>query len=236
MRAGGKKLSRVKKALVAFAKPGLSFAQIEAEAQKLIAAEDAVPNFSLVPGYDWATCIMQNDEVCHGIPSRDKTVQDGDVITIDVGLLYQDFHVDTSVSFAVGSVSPEINTFLDTGRKSLKKAINKVKPGSTVYDISKAMQTVVERAGYGAVYQLTGHGIGTELHMEPAIPCRAHRGDKRHKLQPGDTLAVEIMYTAGDPELVLDKDGWTYQTKDSSLSGMFEETVLVTEKEHEVLT
>lgn len=235
MRAGGQKLARVRDALVAYTKVGTSFEDIEGEALRLIKAEGGIPNFALVPGYHWATCVMKNDEVCHGIP-KGKSVAEGDVITIDVGLLYQNYHVDTSVSFAVGQVSAEIEEFLAVGRKSVQKAIAKVKPGATVYDVSHAMQKTVERKGYGAVYQLTGHGIGTELHMEPGIPCVAHRGDKRHVLKPGQTLAVEIMYSAGDPELVLDADGWTYRTKDGSLTGMFEETVLVTETGHEVLT
>jgi methionyl aminopeptidase len=235
MRAGGHKLAQVRDQLVAFTQVGTSFEAIEAEAQRLIAQAGAKPNFSLVPGYHWATCVMKNDEVCHGIP-QGKQVDDGDVITIDVGLLYQDYHVDTSITFAVGQVSSQVMAFLATGRKSLAKAIEKVKPGATVYDISRAMQKVVERQGYGAVYQLTGHGIGRELHQDPSIPCVAQKADKKQVLKSGQTIAIEIMYTQGDPELVLDEDGWTYRTADGSLTGMFEETVLVTDQGYEILT
>jgi methionyl aminopeptidase len=236
MREGGKRLRQVKKQLQTFTKVGVSFAEIEAEAQRLIKEAGAIPNFALVPGYEWATCVMKNDEVCHGIPTDKKYVDDGDIITIDVGLLYHDWHLDTSISFGVGNVDSETKHFLEIGRKSLKKAINKARVGKTIYDVSKGMQQVVERAGFGAVYQLTGHAIGEELHMDPAVPCIAQRSDKKLKLYAGQTLAIEIMYAAGNADLKLDKDGWTYRTKDGSLTGMFEETVLITANGPEVLT
>ena len=237
MRDGGRRLALVRDELVRFTRVGMSFAEIEAEAQRLIQAQDAVPNFSLVPNYHWATCIMRNDEMCHGIPSAEKHVEDGDLITIDVGLLYQGYNLDTTVSFLVGNaIAPEKQEFLVVGKKALAKAIEQVKPGASVFDISFAMQKVVERKGYGMVYQLTGHGIGRELHEDPMIPCVAQRGDKRKILQLGQTLAVEVMYAVGDPRLELDKDGWTFRTADGSLAGMIEETVLVTENGHEVLT
>lgn len=239
MRQGGAKLRQVKRELQAFTKVGMKFEAIEAEAQRLIKAAGAVPNFALVPGYHWATCIMKNDEVCHGIP-KGKYVDDGDVITIDVGLLYHGWHLDTSITFVVAqdlaTVPNEVKQFLDTGRESLKKAINKARVGNTIYDISAAMQRVVERAGYSCVYQLTGHTIGEELHMDPSVPCIAQRSDKQYKLFDGQTLAIEIMYTAGDAHLKVDKDGWTYRTSDGSLAGMFEETVLVTKSGPEILT
>lgn len=235
MRAGGKKMRVVKKALQEFVTVGTTFEAIEAKAQELIKAHGGVPNFALVPGYHWATCVMKNDELCHGIP-KNKVVDDGDVITIDVGMLYEGWHLDTSITFAVGSVSSEVTHFLEVGKQSLKKAIAKARVGSSVYDISSAMQRVVERAGYSAAYQLTGHGIGEELHMDPSIPCEADRADKKIKLYEGQTLAIEIMYAMGDATVVLDKDKWTYRTQDGSLSGMFEETVLVTSAGPEILT
>jgi methionyl aminopeptidase len=235
MREGGKRLAKVKEALVAFTHVGTTFEAIEAEANRLIKLEGATANFATVEDYHWATCIMKNDELCHGIPVG-KKVEDGDVITIDVGLLYQGFHLDTSTTFLVGQSTRSKQEFLEVGRAALRKAIERVKPGISVYEISKAMEKTVSRAGYGAVYQLTGHGIGEELHMEPNIPCVAYERDKRIRLTEGQTVAIEIMYTAGDPELTLDDDGWTYRTKDGSLAGMFEETVLVTKNGFEILT
>jgi len=236
MRTGGHKLAHVRDELVRFTKLGMSFADIEAEAQRLIKAAGARANFALVPGYRWATCVMKNDELCHGIPSPEKIVQDGDIITIDVGLLYEGYNLDTTTSFIVGTKTPEKEHFLNVGKKALERAIAAATLGSSVFDISFAMQKIIERQGFGAVYQLTGHGVGKELHEEPYVPCIAHRADKKVKLYEGETLAIEPMYTMGNPALTLDKDGWTYRTADGSLAGMFEETVLVTKDGPEILT
>lgn len=235
MREGGAILGDIKKRLVKFSKVGVSFEKIEAEAQRLIKEAGMKPSFSTVPGYFWATCIMKNEQVCHGIP-KDQEVEDGDLITIDIGLINKGYHLDTTVSFAVGDVRPEIEEFLATGRKSLEKAINRAKIGSSVYDISHAMEKPLKRNGYGVVYQLTGHGVGEKLHMEPSIPCVPNRSDKNVKLVEGQTLAIENMYSMGKPDLVESSDGWTYRTVDRSISSMFEETVLITKKGPEILT
>lgn len=235
MRAGGKALGRVKRDLKAFTRVGVSFEEIEKEAQRLIRSAGYVPSFSTVPGYDWATCIMKNNELCHGIPKK-KFVDDGDVITIDVGLISDGYHLDTTMTFAVGAVSKDVELFLERGRQIEDAAIAKAKLGNTIYDISFAMEKGLKKYNYGAVTQLTGHGIGKELHMEPAVPCVASRSDKRNKLHEGQTLAIEVMYTAGSAYVVEDADGWTYKTQDGSLSGMFEETVLITKNGPEVLT
>jgi methionyl aminopeptidase len=236
MRTGGKLLGKIKRQLQEFTRVGMSFAEINVEAERLIAAAGAKANFALVPKYHWATCIMHGDELCHGIPTAAKKVLDGDLLRIDVGLLYDGFHLDTSISFIVGKIDPKIERFLAVGQKALDVAIAQARPGNSVYDISYAMQSVIDGAGYGSVFQLTGHGIGKELHEDPAIPCIALRADKKNRLQVGQTLAIETMYTMGNPLLVLDDDGWTYRTKDGSLGGMIEETVLITEKGPEILT
>ncbi len=235
MRQGGKLLGGVKHALQDFAGAGVSFEAIEAEAQRLIRAAGAVASFSTVPGYSWATCIMKNHELCHGIPEG-KQVDSGDILTIDVGLMYQGYHLDTTTTFAVGKVPAATKEFLAIGQKALKLAIAEVRPGASVYAVSHAMEKALDKAHFGAVYQLTGHGIGAQLHMEPSIPVVAQSQQKRELLTEGQTIAVEVMYTKGEPHLELAPDKWTYQTIDGSLSGMFEETVLVTTKGAEVLT
>lgn len=235
MRVGGRALGKIKTQLKAFTKAGVSFEDIEAEAQRLIRSAGFTPSFSTVPGYDWATCIMKNDELCHGIP-QNKEVHDGDVITIDVGLIHQGYHLDTTMTFAVGEIPEETRLFLERGRQIEDAAISKAKLGNSIYDISFAMEKGLKKYNYGAVTQLTGHGIGKELHMDPAVPCVAYRADKRNKLYEGQTLAIEVMYTAGSAYVVEDDDGWTYKTEDGSLSGMFEETVLITKNGPEVLT
>lgn len=235
MREGGKRLGVVKHALEAFTKAGMRFEDIEAEAQRLIAAADAKPNFAMVPGYHWATCIMRNAELCHGIP-QGKSVADGDVLTIDVGLLYNGFHLDTTTTFIVGQADEITRQFVQRGREILDAAIFQAKAGNSVYDVSLEMEQGLKRYDYGVVYQLTGHGIGTALHMEPAVPVFADKRNKKDILRDGQTIAIEVMYTAGSPDLVVDSDGWTYRTKDGGLSGMFEETVLVTKDGPEILT
>jgi len=236
MRQGGKHLGVIKHQLVEFTKVGMTFAEIEAEAQRLIKAVGAIPNFALVPGYHWASCVMKNDELCHGIPIAEKIVNDGDLITIDVGLLWEGYNLDTTTSFVAGTSTPELDEFLEIGRRSLAKAIGKAVVGNSVYDISRAIEKVLVENGCDPVYQLTGHGLGKELHMDPAIPCFAQRSDKRIKLYEGQTIAVETMYAAGDSEVVEDPDGWTYRTKDGSLAAMFEETVIVGKGKPEILT
>jgi methionyl aminopeptidase len=235
MREGGKALGKIKAQLQEFSVVGTTFEQIEHKAQELIKKAGMKPSFSTVPGYSWATCIMKNSEVCHGIP-KDKKVNEGDLITIDIGLINNGFHLDTTITFPVGKISKEVSEFLEAGKDSLEKAIAQAKVGNSVYDISFAMEKPLKRKGYGVVFQLTGHGVGEQLHMDPAIPCVPSKADKRVKLVVGQTLAIENMYTMDSPVLEEASDGWTYVTVDGSLAGMFEETVLVTQDGPEVLT
>lgn len=235
MESGGKLLGAIRDQLKAMTEAGTTYEAIEAEAQRLIKAGGAKPSFSTIGDYQWATCVMRNDALCHGIP-RNGVVLAGDVVTIDVGLIYNGFHTDTTITFAVGSVPKATTQFLETGKKSLAAAIGQVRPGASVYDISAAMEESAQRAGYGLVEELVGHGVGTRLHEEPNIPCRAHRSDKHQLLRLGQTIAVEIMYTMGNPQLMVDADHWTFRTRDHSLSGMFEDTVVVTANGSEVLT
>lgn len=235
MRVGGKILATVRDAIVAAVKPGVPFETLEAIAQRELKRLGAEPSFPTVEGYQWATCITKNEECVHGIPVG-KTVDFGDIITIDVGALYGGYHTDTSITVCAGECSKRVQRFVTTGVKAVDAAIAQVHAGATVYDLSLAMQTVVEGAGYRCVYQLTGHGVGKKLHMDPSIPCYADERSKKEVLYEGQTLAVEIMYAMGNPKLVLAKDGWTYETEDHSLAGMHEHTVLVTKDGAEVLT
>ncbi len=232
---GGKRLAKVKRALVDFTKPGVTFEEIEALAQKSIRKTGDVPSFSTVKGYDWATCIMINEELCHGIPV-DGVIEKGDIVTIDVGLIHNGYHLDTTTTFAAGDVAPDVLDFLERGRKILDASIARATVGNSVYGISHEMESGLKKYGYGVVRQLTGHGIGKELHMYPSIPCFAQRADKRIILEEGQTLAIEVMYTMGSPVVVEAEDGWTFVTDDDSLSAMFEETVLVSKDGPKILT
>lgn len=238
MRASGKKLGSVKRALIAMVKPGLLFEEIEAKAQELIAAQGATPSFMTVAGYSHATCITKNEGCCHGIPVGNK-VNEGDLITIDVGLVFDGYHTDTSYTVYAGDstkMPAEVRRFLEVGQQALDNAIAKARVGNSVFDISQAIESTVEEAGYSPVYQLTGHGIGKSLHEPPYVPCVTYSQDKRLKLIEGMAIAIEPMYAMGNSELVLGKDKWTYETKDRSLTGMFEDTVLITSGKPEILT
>lgn len=237
MAEGGHKLAQVRQKLVAAVKPGITTAQLDQLADKLIKAFGGQPSFKMVPGYRWATCINVNDIVVHGLPNRYR-LKTGDIVGIDVGMYYQGFHTDTSISVGVGHISSSAQKFLDIGRLALKKAVSRARPGKRVQDISTAMQQTVESAGYSVVRALTGHGIGQHLHEEPAIPCFV-MGSIAHapKLVPGMTLAIEVMYNQGSSEVVYQNDdGWTIATADGKISGLFEETVAVTSGEPQVLT
>ncbi len=236
MTEGGQVLAQVRDELADWVKPGINFFQIEKRATSLIEQAGMKPSFSTVPGYHWTTCVMKNNELCHGIPAKEKVVNPSDLITIDLGLINKGYHLDTTVSFQVLPQTEPVQEFLNIGKKSLKKAINKVRAGANVYLVSQAMERVLTRHNLGVVYQLTGHGVGEELHMDPAIPCVAVPETKRDILYEGQTIAVEVMYTNGSPHVEVDKDGWTYKTVDNSLSAMFEETVLVTENGCKILT
>ena len=235
MRKGGAVLAGVKSSLKTMAKVGVSFEELEAQAQKLIKKAGMEVSFSTVGDYSWATCITKNSGLCHGIPEK-KVVKSGDIITIDVGLINEGYHLDSALTFPVGKVDKKIHKFLEVGREALDLAIDQAKPGKSVFDISKTMQRVVEKSGYKAVYQLTGHGLGKKLHQAPGIPCVAQVSDKSNKLKVGQTLAIEMMYAMGDAHLELAQDGWTYQTSDGSLTGMFEESVLITKDKPVILT
>jgi len=234
-RKSGEILAQVRDICLAAVKPGMSFEELEAIAQREIKKLGAKTSFTTVGDYKWATCITKNKGCCHGIP-RDKGVDKGDLITIDVGVIYEGFHSDTAGTVCAGSCTTQQEAFLQAGRDALTNAIAQARPGNSIYDISKAMQETIESAGFSVVYQLTGHGIGRKLHESPNIPCFADPRNKRDILREGKTIAIEIMYAEGNPTLVLDDDGWTYSTEDGSPTGMFEHTVLITKNGPEVLT
>lgn len=234
---GGQKLAHVRAELVAAVKPGLTTAWLDALAERLITQAGGQPSFKKVAGYSWATCLSVNDEVVHGVPSQ-RVLVAGDVVGIDVGLYYRGWHTDTSVTVKVGGASAQVDKFLACGRQALAAAIGQAQPGGQIADISTAMQRVVEENGYSVVRALTGHGIGRQLHEEPAIPCFVTDPQAPSPpLVPGLVLAIEVMYNQGGPGVVYkNADGWTIATADGKISGLFEETVAVTPAGPLVLT
>ncbi len=237
MRIGGEILGRVREALYHFTEVGVTPVAIEAEAQRLIRAEGAVPSFDKVPGYHWATCINRNDGIVHGIPTNDVPFVSGDLVTVDVGVYYQGYHTDCAFSKVVGTSSAAKDRFLLAGLTGLKNAISVVRAGEYIGAISEAMQHTLDGYGYHATHELTGHGVGKGLHEEPMIPnVIVGKKEKTPKMFTGQTLAIEIIYVEGNPGLVLEDDGWTISTKDGKLSAVFEETVEVTADGFSILT
>jgi methionyl aminopeptidase len=172
----------------------------------------------------------------HGIPSRDVVFKDGDLVSIDVGLYFKGFHTDASVSVGI-NLSPENKKFLNIGQNALEKAISRVRVGNYIYDISEAIESTIEGAGYTTIKALVGHGVGRELHEDPQIPCFVPgRITDSPKIVPGMVLAIEVMYAQGSDRVQILEDGWTITMRDGKISGLFEDSVAVTEKGSVVLT
>jgi methionyl aminopeptidase len=241
MAEGGMKLGWIRQQTAAAVKPGMTTRELDKIAQKLIDESGGEASFKRVAGYHHATCINVNQVVVHGIPGERKLAE-GDIVGIDVGLYYKGFHTDAAVTIRVeepeSERAREKEKFLEVGRAALRRAIEQARPGKRIIDISEAMQKTVEGVGYSAVRALTGHGVGRELHEEPAIPCFVvGRKENSPKIVPGMVVAIEVMYNAGVAEVVYENnDGWTIATADGKISGLFEETVAITPGGPVVLT
>ena len=224
---GGRKLSMIKEKLIKEIKVGVSAEKIEKLANKLISATGGKSSFKMVPGYSWATCINVGSGIVHGIPKKNIIFKKGDIVSVDVGLYYKGFHSDTSFTVAIDP-SRAAKKFLNNGKNSLSKAIKKAVPGNRVYDISKTIQESLEENGLTPVRALVGHGIGKNLHEDPQIPCFTEGEREMSPILPeGAVLAIEVMYTKGNSDIVVEEDGWTISTKNDKISGLFEETVAV---------
>lgn len=214
---------------------GVSGLELEKIAYEEIKKRGGKIAFSTVDDYKWATCITINEGVVHGIPNDRKLVR-GDLVSIDLGSIYKGWFSDTAWSVVVGGGGDEEkDKFLSVGEEALWIGISKAVVGNTIGDISYAIQEKVEGAGYSIVQSLVGHGIGKSLHEEPEVPGFGRKG-KGLVLEKGMTLAIEVIYTQGSGKVVLEHDGWTISSADKSWGGLFEMTVIVGEREAEVLT
>ncbi|OGY08336.1 MAG: type I methionyl aminopeptidase [Candidatus Blackburnbacteria bacterium RIFCSPHIGHO2_01_FULL_43_15b] len=236
MREGGQKLALVKKELAKMVVPGALPLDIDKKAQEMILSLGGEPSFKKVRGYGWTTCININDGVVHGIPGK-KPFNDGDIVKIDVGIFYKGFHNDSAFSLPAGNTSTKNQDFLDAGKEALKKSIAQAIPENRISDISIKMAEIIMRRGYTPVRDLTGHGVGRQLHEQPLIPCfwEGDRG-KSPLIPVGATLAIEVIYTQGDPELEITEDGWTIVTQDGKIASLFEETVAVAAEGPQILS
>ena len=235
MREAGRLLSRVHEQLGAAIRPGMSTLEIDQLGEKLIRDLGCVPNFLHYSGYPASICVSVNDEVVHGIPRKDRILKEGDIVSLDAGLIYKGYHSDAARTHAVGRISPEAQQLIEVTRQSFFEGIKMAREGCHLHDISNAIDAYVSRFGYGIVRDLVGHGIGTSLHEDPQIPNFAQKR-KGVRLQAGMTLAVEPMINAGGWGVDFLNDGWTVVTRGGSLSAHYENTILVTDGEPEVLT
>lgn len=233
MQEGGEVLSTILSELLAFSQPGISLLDIETLAMKRIREVGMKPSFPTVANYQWATCLCVNEVIVHGIPTPYK-LKAGDLLTTDIGLIHKGYHVDAAWSMYIDGKDDD---FLVVGQRALKEAITQAKAGNRVGHISKAIQDVVEGAGFGVVKSLVGHGVGTILHEPPQIPGILRGSvEKTPLLIPGMTLAIEVIYAKGKPEVVYYDDDWSIATRDRSLSAVFEQTIAVTEGVPHILT
>jgi len=235
MSEGGSRLGKIKYEVSQFVKDGVTPLEVDSLVERLIRAGGDRPSFQMVRGYKHSTCINVNSGMVHGIPNS-IPFKKGDVVKDDMGLFHDGYHLDSAITIQIPPRTSEIDKFLKSSQVALASAIFVATPGNTVYDIGHAMQTTTEAAGYNVVRDLTGHGIGKQLHMEPFIPCFADSKNKKYVLSVGQTVAIEAMITMGDWHLVEESDGWTLSTQDGSVTAMFEETVYISEDGPIILT
>lgn len=216
-------------------KPGISTAEIDQLADEFIRDKGAVPSFKGYQGFPASVCISINEEVVHGIPAKHRYLEDGDIVSIDIGTFYEGFNGDAARTHAVGSISDNASKLLKVTEKSLLKGIEKAVIGNRLFDISHAVQEYVEKNGFSVVRDYVGHGIGRDMHEDPQIPNFGPAG-KGPKLKEGMTLAIEPMVNIGSYEVETLEDKWTVVTKDRSLSAHFEHTIAVTKDGVEILS
>lgn len=234
MRVAGKIVAEVLALLEKRIRPGVTTAELDRLAEQECRRQGAEPAFKGYGGFPYAICASPNDRIVHGFPNQ-TPLRDGDIISIDFGVLHQGFYGDAAITVPVGVVPSQIQRLIDTTRESLAKAIERAIPGGRLSDMSHAVQSLVEPRGFSVVREFVGHGIGRKLHEPPQIPNYGPPG-QGPKLKAGMTLAVEPMINAGVAEVRILEDGWTAVTQDGQWSAHFEHTVAVTEHGPEILT
>ena len=235
MTEAGRILGIVHKELEKALKPGMSTLDIDALGEEVIRSYGCEPSFLNYNGYPASICVSVNDEVVHGIPRKDHILQEGDIVSLDAGLIYKGYHSDAARTWPVGEIRPDLQKLIDVTRESFFEGIKFAKEGNHLYDISRAIGDYAESFGYGVVRELCGHGIGTALHEAPEIP-NYEMNRKGVLLKAGMTLAIEPMINAGSWKVDWMDDDWTVVTRDRSLSAHYENTILITDGEPRILS
>jgi methionyl aminopeptidase len=233
---GGKIIADLIEEIPQHARPGATTRELDAFCDEFIVShEGATPAFKGLYGFPGAVCISLNDEVVHGIPSSTRVLQDGDIVSVDVGVRLNGWCADSAWTFAVGEIGEEARSLMEITERSLWAAVEAATRGNHVGDIGSAVIGTVEGTSYGIIRDLVGHGIGREVHEEPQVP-NVGRPGQGPLLRPGMVLAIEPMLSAGTPDIRTLEDGWTVVTADRTLSAHFEHTVAITEEGPRVLT
>lgn len=235
MREAGRILCRVHEELGKAIKPGISTKDIDRLGAQLIRSFGCQPSFLNYNGFPASICVSVNDEVVHGIPDRKRILHEGDIVSLDAGVIYKGYHSDAARTHAVGKVSPEAERLIAVTRQSFFEGIKYAKAGKHLFDISKAIQRYAEANGFSVVRDLVGHGVGKNLHEDPQVPNFKQAG-RGIRLVPGMTLAIEPMLNAGAYDVWWLENDWTVVTQDGSLSAHYENTVLITDGEPELLS
>ena len=235
MREAGKILAKVHEELKDAIRPGMSTLDIDRLGEKIIRGYGCIPSFLNYNGYPASICVSVNDEVVHGIPHKDHILYEGDIVSLDAGVIYKGYHADAARTYGVGKISDEASKLIEVTKQSFFEGIKMAKDGNHLRDISNAIADYCESFGYGVVRDLVGHGIGKNLHEDPQIP-NFHQRRRGIKLQKGMTLAIEPMVNAGTYEVAWLDDDWTVVSDDGSLSAHYENTILITDGEPEILT
>jgi methionyl aminopeptidase len=235
MREAGRIVALAHQAAKDFIKPGISTKALDDLIEKVIRDHDATPSFKNYNGFPASACISINEEVVHGIPSKDRILKNGDIVSVDIGANYKGYHGDSAWTYACGEISDEAKKLLEGTEKSLLEGLAFAKAGNRLSDISHAVQKCAEDLGYSVVREFVGHGLGRDLHEDPQIPNYGLAG-RGPKLKKGMTLAIEPMINLGNKEVRVLDDGWTAITRDKSISAHFEHSILITKNGYEILT
>ena len=228
-------LAIVHQHLAGMIRPGISTMEIDHAGEAMIRKLGAVPGFLHYDGYPASVCVSVNDEVVHGIPKKERILQEGDLVSLDTGLILEGFYSDAARTYGVGRIPPECERLMELTQEAFFRGIKMARAGNYLYDISAAIGTFATEKGLGIVRDLTGHGIGADMHEDPQIP-NFDPGGRGILLVPGMTLAVEPMLTLGDGSVITRADGWTVATADGSMAAHYENTILITEGEPEILS
>lgn len=235
MREAGNILAIVHEELEKFLRPGISTLDIDKKGYEIIKSYGCIPSFLNYNGYPASICVSVNNEVVHGIPSKKRILREGDIVSLDAGVIYKGYHSDAARTHGIGAIDKEAQRLIDVTKQSFFEGIKFAKEGNHLHDISKAIQQYVESNGFSIVRELVGHGVGKELHEDPQIPNFKEPG-RGIKLLEGMTLAIEPMVNQGAYDVWWLEDDWTVVTKDGSLSAHYENTILVTKEGPEILS